>query len=180
MVVDMNLMAAARQRWPQRTSQLPEPVRAVFNAWEMYHASELDGALANIEGFTKPPGRFGTKQKCRDLTLLGSPLPASILDFFGTEGTPHPPDKRDKEGSDEDSVRSTPSSDERMTVMEASLSKCFETIARQHEQLVTQSATLDRLFKAQADPEEIQTSNYEVADSVLSKLGFTTAGKMSC
>jgi hypothetical protein len=66
-----------------------------------------------------------------------------------------------------------------MTVMEASLSKCFETIARQHEQLLTQSATLDRLFKAQADPEEIQTSTYEVADSVLSKLGRTTAGKMS-
>jgi hypothetical protein len=66
-----------------------------------------------------------------------------------------------------------------MTVMETSLSKCFETIARQHEQLVTQSATLDRLFKAQADPEEIQTSTYEVADSILSKLGRTTAGKMS-
>jgi hypothetical protein len=169
MVVDMNLMTAARQCWPPRESQLPEQVRAVFNAWEMCHTSELDGALAKIEGFTNPPGRFGTKQKCRDLTLLRSPLPASIqsvsplpesalVEFFGTEGTPHPPDKRDREGSDDGSVRSTPSSDERMTVMEASLSKCFKTIARQHEQLVTQSATLDRLFKAQADPEEIQIS----------------------
>jgi hypothetical protein len=162
----------------------------VFDAWAMCHTSELDGALVNIEGFTKPPGRFGTKQKCRDLTLLRSPLPASIqsvsplpesalVAFFGTEDTPHPPDKQDREGSEDGSIRSTPSSNERMTVMEASLSKCFETIARQHEQLVTQSATLDRLFKAQADPEEIQTSTYEVADSVLSKLGRTTGGKMS-
>ena len=63
--------------------------------------------------------------------------------------------------------------------MELSLSKCLDTIARQNEQLATQAATLDRLFKAQADPDEVQTSNYEVADSTLSKLGLTAAGKMS-
>ncbi len=61
--------------------------------------------------------------------------------------------------------------------MELSLAKCLETIARQDEQLVTQAATLERLFKAQADPEEIQTSTYEVADSVLQKLGRNSAGK---
>jgi hypothetical protein len=55
----------------------------------------------------------------------------------------------------------------------------LDTIAKQNEQLVHQAATLERLFKAQADPEEIQTSTYEVADSVLSKLGRNTAGKMS-
>ncbi len=121
----------------------------MFNAWEM-----------------KPPSRFGTKQKCRDLTLLRSPLPASIQSvpplpasalavFFGEDSTSLPPDKGDREGSEDGSVRSTPSSYERLTVMEASLAKCFETIARQPEQLVTQSATLERLFKAQVDPEEI-------------------------
>jgi hypothetical protein len=66
-----------------------------------------------------------------------------------------------------------------MTFMESSLAKCFETIAKQNEQLVNQAATLERLFKAQADPEEIQTSTYEVADSVLAKLGRNTAGRMS-
>ncbi len=35
------------------------------------------------------------------------------------------------------------------------------------------------MFKAQADPEAIQTSTYEVADSILTKLGLTTPGKMS-
>ena len=35
------------------------------------------------------------------------------------------------------------------------------------------------MFKAQADPDEVQTSTYEVADSILSKLGLTAAGKMS-
>jgi hypothetical protein len=43
---------------------------------------------------------------------------------------------------------------------------------------MTQAATLDRLFKAQADTtEEIQTSTCEVADSVLSKLGLSAAGR---
>ena len=66
-----------------------------------------------------------------------------------------------------------------MTSMEASLNKCLDTIARQNEQLASQAATLDRLFKAQADPEEVQTSTYEVADSILSQLGLTAQGKMS-
>jgi hypothetical protein len=86
---------------------------------------------------------------------------------------------RDREGeSDVDSVRSTPSED-RMNSMELSLAKCLDTIAKQNEQLVHQAATLERLFKAQADPEEIQTSTYEVSDSVLSKLGRNSSGKMS-
>jgi hypothetical protein len=42
--------------------------------------------------------------------------------------------------------------------MESLLARCFETIARQKEQLVIQAATLDRLFRAQADPDEVQTS----------------------
>jgi hypothetical protein len=58
-----------------------------------------------------------------------------------------------------------------MNSMESSLARCLDTIANQNEQLVQQAATLERLFKAQADPEEIQTSTYEVTDSVLSKLG---------
>jgi hypothetical protein len=35
------------------------------------------------------------------------------------------------------------------------------------------------LFRAQADPDEVQTSTYEIADSILGKLGRNTAGKMS-
>jgi hypothetical protein len=38
---------------------------------------------------------------------------------------------------------------------------------------------LERLFKAQADPDEIQSSTYEVTDSVLAKLGQSAQGKMS-
>ena len=76
------------------------------------------------------------------------------------------------------SARSSPA-DDRMASMEASLAKCMDTIAKQNEQLSSQAATLERLFKAQADPDEIQSSNYEVADSVLSKLGRNAQGKMS-
>ncbi len=97
---------------------------------------------------------------------------ADVADFFGRAVTPH------RDESDSESVRSTPSED-RMNSMESSLAKCLETIARQNEQLVTQAATLERLFKAQADPEEIQTSTYKVADSILQKLGRNSAGKMS-
>ena len=35
------------------------------------------------------------------------------------------------------------------------------------------------MFKAQADPDEVQTSTYEIADSILVKLGRNPAGKMS-
>jgi len=185
MPIDMNRLVTARQRWPKRIDTLPASVQAVFAAWEQCGEQECDDALARVEGFTKPPGRFMVKQKCRDLPLMRSPLPSAAPDvpdltpedvsiFFdtlvpaGSRGT----------DSESESVRST-SSDDRMTFMESSLAKCFETIAKQNEQLVNQAATLERLFKAQADPEEIQTSTYEVADSVLAKLGRNTAGRMS-
>jgi hypothetical protein len=68
-------------------------------AWEQCDEQERDEALAQIEGFTKPPGRFLVKQKCRDLTLLRSPLPTSsaaappltdadVFLFFGRAVTP--------------------------------------------------------------------------------------------
>ena len=185
MPIDMNKLITARQRWPKRTDTLPASVQAVFEAWEQCGDQERDEALAQIEGFTKPPGRFLAKQKCRDLTLMRSPLPnsaaivpaltdADVSLFFGNTVTPVSHETE----SDSESVRSTPSED-RMNSMESSLAKCLDTIAKQNEQLVHQAATLERLFKAQADPEEIQTSTYEVADSVLSKLGRNTAGKMS-
>ena len=155
-------------------------------AWEQCGEQERDDALARVEGFTKPPGRFLSKQKSRDLTLLRSPLPpssaavptltdADVSVFFDRVVTPA---RRVDGESDTDSVRSTPSED-RMNSLESSLAKCMDTIAKQNEQLVHQAATLERLFKAQADPEEIQTSTYEVTDSVLAKLGRNTAGKMS-
>ncbi len=43
-----------------------------------------------------------------------------------------------------------------MSPTESSLPKCLDTIVKQNKQLVHQAATL---FKAQADPEEIQTSD---------------------
>ena len=165
-------LAKARQRWPKQATNLPSPVQAVFDAWEQCEETQLDEALEQIEGFTRPPGRFSVKQKCRDLTLLLSPFPsamsavpplteADVSVFFGQVVTP-----RDRPTeSDSESVRSTPSED-RMTSMESSLATCLATIAKQNEQLVLQASTLERLFKARADPDEVQTSTYEVADSV--------------
>jgi hypothetical protein len=138
--------------------------------------------LNRIDGFFKPPGRFTSKQKCSDLTLLRSLLPDSITSVtplsrsdvavFFQDGHP-----REEEHSDTTSVRSSP--DDRMTSMESSLAKCLNIIAKQNEQLATQAATLERLLKAQADPGEIQTFTYEVADGILVKLGRNSAGKMS-
>ena len=67
-----------KARWPKRTDTLPASVQAGFGAWEQCGDRERDEALAQVEGFTKPPGRFLAKQKCRDLTLMRSPLPNSV------------------------------------------------------------------------------------------------------
>ena len=190
---DMANLAIARQRWPKHPNGLPAPVRAVFTAWEQCQQAEQDEALDQIDGFTRPPGRFTSKQKCRDLTLLRSPLPLSATDvlplsdedmsvFFDTvpPGDTNTPRDRSRDRdveSDTSSIRS--SADERMTSMEAAMAKCLDTIAKQNEQLAVQAATLERLFKAQADPDEVMTSTYEVADSILLKLGRNAAGKMS-
>ena len=192
---DMTGLALARQRWPKHPNGLSAPVRAVFTAWEQCQEGEQDEALDQIDGFTRPPGRFTSKQKCRDLTLLRSPLPSSSTDvpilsdedvsiFFdtvspGTSSTPRDaPRDRDAEESDTSSIRSS-HADDRLSSMESAMAKCLDTIAKQHEQLVSQAATLERLFKAQADPDEVMTSTYEVADSILMKLGRNAAGKMS-
>ena len=188
---DMNSLAFARQRWPKNTNSLTAPVRAVFNAWERCRDTDQDEALELIDGFTRPSGRFTAKQKCRDLTLMRSPLPSSATNvsplsdedvavFF--EGAPPsrnqgtPRNKEDE--SDTSSIRSS-QADDRMSSMEAAMAKCLDTIAKQNEQLTAQAETLQRLFKAQADPEEVMTSTYEVADSILLKLGRNAAGKMS-
>jgi hypothetical protein len=74
---DMNSLAFARQRWPKNTNSLAAPVRAVFNAWDRCRETDQDDALELIDGFTRPSGRSTAKQKCRDLTLMRSPLPSS-------------------------------------------------------------------------------------------------------
>jgi hypothetical protein len=182
MSISLDGLAEARSRWPKRLADLPAEVQGVLPAWEQCQEGELDDALRRIDGFFKPPGRFSIKQKCRDLTLLRSPLPSSITNvaplseadvsaFFGLVVNP----SIRRSDSDGESVRSSPSED-RMSTMESSLAKCLDTIARQNEQLERQAATLERLFKAQADPDEVQTSTYEVADSVLKKLGRNADG----
>jgi hypothetical protein len=116
---DMNVLAIARQRWPKHPNGLSAPVRAVFTAWEQCQAAEQDGALDQIDGFTRPPGRFTAKQKCRDLALLRFPLPSSATDvpplsdedisvFFDGVPPENPITPRDKDGeSDTSSIRSS-------------------------------------------------------------------------
>ena len=100
MAVDMNRLTKARQLWPKNTVNLPAPVQAVFHAWEQCREADQDAALDLIEGFTRSPGRYSAKQKCRDLTLLRSPLPVSMSSvpplsedgvavFSGRAVTPH-------------------------------------------------------------------------------------------
>ena len=55
---DMTNLALARQRWPKHPNGLSAPVRAVFTAWEQCQQAEQDEALDQIDGFTRPPGRF--------------------------------------------------------------------------------------------------------------------------
>jgi hypothetical protein len=136
--VDMNRLTKARQLWPKNTASLSAPVQAFYHAWEQCREVDQDAALGLIEGPTRSPGPYSTKQKCQNLTLLRPPLPSSMSSipplsaddvavFFDVDVTP----SRRGGDSDNESVRSTPSSDERLNSMELSLSKCLDTIARQ-------------------------------------------------
>ncbi len=59
-------LAEARTRWPKKPRDLSAEARGVFEAWEQCRERELDEALGRIDGVFKPPGRFSSKQKCRD------------------------------------------------------------------------------------------------------------------
>ena len=106
--------------------------------------------MSLIEGFSKPPGRFAAKQKCRDLTLLRSsllagisvpPLCAEDVAVFTSQGgdgharlvTPQGGGQGSDTGSGHSphSERSSPA-DDRMASMEASLAQCMDTIAIQN------------------------------------------------
>ena len=71
---------AARRVWPGRgrDSQLPAPVRRVFDTWMVVSEEDRLAALevAVSEGFARRPGRDTSRNQCQDLTLSGSPLPA--------------------------------------------------------------------------------------------------------
>ncbi len=142
----------------------------------------MDAALERIDGYTRPPGRMTPRVKCRDLTLLRSPLPASctvqplseadVTTFF----TAPPGVSRD--GHDFDSETGSHVSqvgEDHLMSMEASWAQCLDTIKRQNERIEGQNeriATLERLLKAQVDPGEVQTS-------VLDRLGRSSSGKCS-
>jgi hypothetical protein len=47
-------LALARQRWPQRQTDLPVAVQAMFTAWAKCRETEQDNALNQITEFFKP------------------------------------------------------------------------------------------------------------------------------
>ena len=75
---------AARRAWPGRghDDRLPAPVRRVYDSWmtvpEGDRLAALDAAVR--EGFARRPGRDSPRAQCQDLTLSGSPLPATHSD----------------------------------------------------------------------------------------------------
>ena len=78
MAVDMSRLTKTRQLWRKQTANLAAPVQAFYHAWEQCREVDQDAALRLIEGLTRSPGRYSTKQKCRDLTILRSPLSSSM------------------------------------------------------------------------------------------------------
>ena len=77
--VSKDSFLAARRAWPGkgRDSQLPVPVRRVFDTWMAVSEDDRLAALeiAVREGFARRPGRDSSRTQCQDLTLSGSPLP---------------------------------------------------------------------------------------------------------
>jgi hypothetical protein len=81
--VDVSKVAflAARRAWPGRGRDdlLTAPVRRVYDSWMAVSEEErliaLDAVV--LEGFSRRPGKDSHRSQCQDLTLSGSPFPAS-------------------------------------------------------------------------------------------------------
>ena len=71
---------ALRARWPASPNDLPEAALAVFAAWSRATEETLRKALDDEvgRGFVQPKGTYSKDQKCRDLTILRSPLPRTL------------------------------------------------------------------------------------------------------
>ncbi len=71
---------AIRARWPASPNDLPEAVLAVFAAWSCATEETIRKALEDEvgRGFVKPKGNYTKDHKCRDLTILRSPLPRTL------------------------------------------------------------------------------------------------------
>ena len=72
---------AARRAWPERGREdlLTDPVRRAYDSWVAVSEEDRRTALdaAALVGFTRRPGKDTERNQCQDLTLSGSPFPAS-------------------------------------------------------------------------------------------------------
>ena len=183
---------ALRARWPASPNDLPEAALAVFAAWSRATEDTIRKALEDevSRGFVQPKGHYSRDHKCRDLTILRSPLPRTLrisgarsalstrqLADIGTVstqvGSPSPQDTTAAVGS----LTPGTSTEERVDLLQEMLNQCLDTMRVQQEQIGQHKATIDQLFQAQlADPEDIQTSAYIVGEPVLRKLGQGSDG----
>jgi hypothetical protein len=164
-----------RAKWPEDVNNLPAEAQAVFAAWSRCSANDVKRALDGVEGFGRPPAPYQKAAKCRDLTLLCTPLPRSIrgvtplaapqVRAIGESSSGGgPPPGTSAEGSQ----------DARLEALATTLKECQKTIA-------TQNATIQQLFQAQMAEQDgdVQSSSYQVTEEVLDKLGKSEDGK-SC
>ncbi len=172
---------ALRARWPASPNDLPEAALAVFAAWSRATEETLRKALDDEvgRGFVHPKGTYCRDQKCRDLTILRSPLPRTLrmagartalstrqLADIGTAqsqvGSPSTQDTSTALGL----VTPGTSTEARVHLLQQMLTQCLDTMRVQQEQIGQHKATIDHLFQAQlADPDEIQTSAYIVGET---------------
>ena len=186
---------ALRARWPASPNDLPEAALAVFAAWSRATEETLRKALDDevSRGFVQPKGTYSKDQKCRDLTILRSPLPRTLrgsgartalstrqLADIGTVQTPLESPSPQDTAAAVGSITSGISTEDRVDHLQQMLNQCLDTMKVQQEQIGQHKATIDQLFQAQlADPEDIQTSAYVVSDTVLRKLGQGSDGSFS-
>jgi hypothetical protein len=186
---------ALRARWPSSPNDLPEAALAVFAAWSRATEETIRKALEDEvgRGFTHPKGTYSKDQKCRDLTILRSPLPRTLRGAGGRSAL------STRQLADigtvslevaSPSIQDTPttvsltttgaSTEERVDLLQDMLNQCLTTMKAQRDQIGQHKATIDQLFQAQlADPEEVQTSSYVVGEAVLRKLGQGADGSYS-
>ena len=160
---------AFRVKWPEDVNDLPAEAQAVFAAWNKCSANDVKRALDGTAGFDRPPAPYQKAAKCRDLTLLRTPLPRSI------RGLPPLSVTQVEEIGQVTPAQTAPETttpEAQMASLAAALKRCEDTIS-------SQNATIQQLFQSQAAEQdgESHVSSYVVGQEVMDKLGKHESGK---
>ncbi len=134
---------AIRARWLASPNDLPEAALAVFAAWSRATEETIRKALEDEvgRGFVKPKGNYTKDHKCRDLTILRSPLPRTLrttgvrtalssrqLADIGALSPEEAPPSPQETTAVVNSIQAGTSTEERVDLLQTMLDQCLATM----------------------------------------------------